>query len=185
MAAEATAQRIIDAFSDCMRAGWFDEITLDEVARRAEVTVRTVIRRFGSKEGLLEAFVGDFVARADMKRQSPPGDVGAAIGRLLDLYEEWGDSVVRNLAQEPRHPALKPLLDRGRREHRRTTASVYALWLDKLAGARRRRGLDALVAATDVYLWQLLRRDMGRSRDEVKSVMQLLVGAVLAGAAAA
>lgn len=184
-AAEATAQRIVGAFSDCMKAGWFDEITLEAVARRAGVTVRTVIRRFGGKEGLLEAFVEDFVARAGERRRSPAGDVAAAIGRVLDLYEAWGDSVVRNLAQEPRHPALKPLLDLGRDDHRRTTAAAYAPWLDRLPRPQRRRTLDALVAATDVYLWQLLRRDMGRSRQETEMVIRMLVDAALAAAGSA
>jgi AcrR family transcriptional regulator len=179
-AAEETAQKIIDAFAACMRSGWFDEITLDEVAGRAGVTERTVFRRFGGKDGLLEAFVADFVARANLKREAAPGKVGAAIAHLVDLYEEWGDSVIRNLAQESRHPALKPLLDAGRSEHRAATAATYAHWLDRLAEGRRREALDTLVAATDIYLWKLWRRDMGRSRREVEAMMLILVGAVLA-----
>ena len=183
VAAEATARRIVDAFSDCMQQQWFDEITLEEVARRAGVTVRTVIRRFGGKEGLLQSFIEAFVPQADRRRDSTPGDVAAAVGRVLDLYEEWGDLFVRNLAQEPRHPALKPMLDVGRREHRRTTAAAYAPWLDRLTAAERRRTLDALVAATDIYLWHLLRRDMGRSRAEVEGILRLLVDGALAQAA--
>jgi AcrR family transcriptional regulator len=184
-AAEATAERIVEAFSDCMKAGWFDEITLEDVAGRAGVTVRTVIRRFGGKDGLLEAFVADFIANSGRQRESAPGDVAAAVGRVLDLYEAWGDSVLRNLAQESRHPALKPLLDLGRDDHRRTTAAAYAPWLQRLREPRRRRTLDALVAATDVYLWQVLRRDMGRSRQETEIVIRMLVEATLAVTASA
>src|ERR1700742_4822828 len=114
-AAEATALRIIEAFNACMRSQWFDEITLEEVARLAGVTVRTVIRRYGSKDGLLKAFVEDFVPSVGLSRDTPPGNVAAAIARLVDVYEAWGDSVIRNLAQEQRHPALKPLLALGRR----------------------------------------------------------------------
>jgi AcrR family transcriptional regulator len=105
-AAEETARQILASFSDCMRSQWFDEITLEGVAEKAGVSVRTVIRRFGGKEGLLEAFVDDFIPSIGVDRATTPGDVVAAIDRLVQVYETWGDSVIRNLAQEPRHPAL-------------------------------------------------------------------------------
>ena len=181
-AAEATAERIVEAFAARMREEWLDEITLEAVARQAGVTVRTVIRRFGGKEGLLQAFADRFIPQANRRRESAPGDVAAAVARVLDLYEDWGDGFVRLLAQEARHPALKPLLERGRREHRATTAAAYAPWLDRLPEPRRRRTLDALVAATDLYLWQLLRRDLARSRSETEIVMGQLVRAVLGDA---
>jgi AcrR family transcriptional regulator len=183
-AAEATARHILETFNGCMRSQWFDEVTLDEVARRAGVNVRTVIRRYGSKEGLLKCFAEDFVPTVAVERETPPGDIAAAVGRLVEVYETWGDSVIRNLAQEPRHPALKPLMDLGRGRHRAITAQTYAPWLERLAEPERQRTLDALVAATDVYVWKLVRRDMGRSREETSALLQQLVGAVLAQAAA-
>ncbi|MGX7874067.1 TetR/AcrR family transcriptional regulator [Mesorhizobium sp. ORM6] len=179
-AAEETARRILAAFSDSMRVHWFDEVTLEDVAGRAGVNVRTVIRRFGGKDGLLEAFVDDFIPSVAVDRETPPGDAAAAIDRLANIYETWGDSVIRNLAQEPRHPALKRLLDLGRGRHRAITAATYAPWLDRLPPPERARMLDALVAATDVYVWKLARRDMGRSRSEAAQIMRLLVDAVLA-----
>jgi AcrR family transcriptional regulator len=181
-AAEETARQILAAFSDSLRTRWFDEVTLEEVADRAGVHVRTVIRRFGGKEGLLEAFVDDFIPSIAIDRETPPGDVAAAIDRLIDIYETWGDSVIRNLAQEHRHPALKRLLDLGRERHRAITAETYASWLDRLAPPDRLRTLDALVAATDVYVWKLARRDMGRSRADVAKIVHALVCAVLAQA---
>jgi AcrR family transcriptional regulator len=183
-AAEATARRIADAFSERMRNHWFDELTLEDVAARAGVTTRTVIRRFGGKEGLLKTFGEAFIPTVGVSRATAPGDVGAAINRLVEVYEAWGDSVVRNLAQEERHPALKPLLDRGRAAHRAITEANYAPWLKRLAEPDRRRTLDALVAATDVYVWKLTRRDMGRSREETVILLRRLVDAVLAQASA-
>ncbi len=162
-----------------MRRQWFDEVTLEEVAGRAGVSVRTVIRRFGGKDGLLEAFVDDFIPSIAIDRTTPPGDVSAAIDRLMEVYETWGDSVIRNLAQESRHPPLKRLLDLGRERHRTITAATYAHWLDRLARPDRARTLDALVAATDVYVWKLARRDMARSRAETRRIMGMLVDAVL------
>ncbi|WP_051355339.1 TetR/AcrR family transcriptional regulator [Mesorhizobium erdmanii] len=178
-AAEETARQILAAFSESMRGKWFDEVTLEDVAGRAGVNVRTVIRRFGGKDGLLEAFVDDFIPTVAVDRETPPGDVAAAIDRLFHIYETWGDSVIRNLAEEPRHPALKRLLDLGRGRHRAITAATYAPWLERLPPPDRMRTLDALVAATDVYVWKLARRDMGRSRGEATQIMLTLVRAVL------
>ena len=183
-AAEATGRRIIQAFSDLLHSQWYDQVTLEEVARLARVTVRTVIRRFGGKDGLLEAFVEQFVPSAAVSRDTPPGDVDAAVGRAAKVYEVFGDSVVRNRAQEQRHAALKRLLDRDRAGHRMATAQAYAPWLERLAEPERRRVLDALVVATDVYTWKVVRRDMGRSRDETAILLRLLVDAVLGRASA-
>jgi AcrR family transcriptional regulator len=182
-AAEETGRQILDAFGECMRNRWFDEVTLEEVADRAGVNVRTVIRRFGGKEGLLEAFVDDFIPSVAIDRATPPGDIAAAIDRLVEIYETWGDSVIRNLAQEPRHPALKRLLDLGRERHREITAATYTRWLDPLPRSVRMRTLDALVAASDVYIWKLARRDMARSRAETTEILRTLVDAILAQAA--
>ena len=181
-AAHATRREILNAFSACMQTGWFDESTLDEVAERAGVNVRTVIRAFGGKDGLLQHFVDHFSAPIREQRRTPAQDPRAAVEALFEIYEVWGDSVIRNLAQEPRHPALSILLDHGRTNHRRITEETYARWLDPLSGDDRQLTLDALVAATDIYVWKLARRDMRRSREECLELLCRLVDAVLAQA---
>ena len=66
-AAEETGIRIVEAFMARMEDCWFEEIRLEDVASDAGVTVQTVIRRFGGKDGLLEAIV---VERAAHERVS-------------------------------------------------------------------------------------------------------------------
>lgn len=179
-AAAETGRRIIDAFAVCAGDRWFDEITLQEVAARAGVTVQSVIRRFGSKEGLIKAMVEEFGPDISADFSSTPGDIDAAISRLFAGYERVGDGVMRNLAQEKRVPALQPLLDFGRKEHRRITAEQFAPYLEQLQGTEQRDALDALVIAADIYTWKLLRRDMGRSVADSKRAVKRLIEAVLA-----
>ena len=71
--------------------------------------------------------------------------------------------------------------DEARALHQRWIASVFA---GDLPGGRsaRRRAVNALHAATDVYTWKLLRRDLGLSRRETESTMADLVAGVLRGA---
>jgi AcrR family transcriptional regulator len=179
-AADATARRILDAFGDFVKERWFEEITLDEVAERAEVTVRTVVRRFHSKAGLFAAFFEHVAPQVRLQRAVEAGDIDGALDRVLQVYEEMGDSVIRHLAQEPRYPALRTLLEGGRREHRAITAASFAPFLQPLGAGDQRRVLDALIVATDVYTWKLLRRDMGRSLRETRSVMLHLIKSALA-----
>lgn len=179
-AAEATGQRIIDAFLARLMLHWFDEITLDAVAADANVTVQTVVRRFGGKEGLLRDAVETLANRIDERRASPAGDLDRAIVKLIEDYETTGDTVIRLLALEQRHPPLGPFLQYGRSRHRRWASEVFAETLGKLDAAAHARALDALVIATDVYVWKLLRRDMGHSVTASTKAMKGLVRALIA-----
>lgn len=181
--AAATGRRILDAFGARLHTGWMDEITLDEVARAAGVSVQTVIRRFGGKEGLLlaaaEQMTGEVAARREV-----PGDRGGSsyLSAVFDDYEVSGRLILRLLAQEERWPALKPVLDSGRVTHRELTARHYRRWLDPLDPEARKRLVAGLVTLTDVYTWRLLRLDQGLSRDSAIELVQGLVTALLESA---
>ena len=179
-AADQTRQRIVDAFIACAGERWFDEITLEEIARRASVNVRTVIRQFGGKEGLVEGFVEYRLPELSARRAAAPGDVDGYVERLFELYEDLGDVSVRLLAQEHRYPILAPLLKAGRDAHRDITAAAFEPWLARLPRAKRAQALDALVAASDVYIWKLFRRDMAQERAAAKATMRLMLDAILA-----
>ncbi len=50
-----------------------------------------------------------------------------------------------------------------------------------LTGGARRRRVDLLVVATDVYAWKLLRRDRGHSARATASAIAELVAALYPG----
>lgn len=179
LAAEATGLRILDAFLKRIEAQWFEEITLDVIAREAGVTVQTVVRRFGSKAGLLEAARDHLHNAVQVRRAVRPGDVARTVTVLAEDYEAVGDLVLRLLGQEERHPILKPVVDQGRRGHRDWLATVFVQALARLTPARREAVLDALVVATDIYVWKLVRRDMGRSVSAFKTIVKTLLNAAL------
>lgn len=168
-AAEELRQRVATAFYELLLLRWVDEITLDDVAASAGTTRQTVIRLFGGKEGLLEAMAAIVEAQAEPRILLPhDASIQQALQALIAHYEVMGDLVVRLLAQEERHPALHPILERGRREHR----SWVAKWFGgALKGVERERQITRLVVATDVYTWKLLRRDFGNTQKEVTVLM--------------
>ena len=179
---ESLRQKIVLAFHDLLLARWIDEITLDEVAASAGTTRQTVIRLFGGKEGVLEAVI-EFVWAKAAPRISLPHDVSrrAAIEAVVRHYEKVGDMTFRLLAQEERHPALRPQLEFGRRAHRAWIAERFAAALEGLNDADRERQITRLVVATDVYTWKLLRRDFGHTQNEVTALIAGMVNGITKG----
>ncbi len=174
-ATEATQRAIVDAFMAFMPTRFIDEITLDEVAQAAGVTVQTVIRHFGGKAGLMKGAMNRLEELVHFRRAMPVGDIVRAAAAVVEDYDHTGDMVVRWLAQEPRQPLLKEALARGRQGHREWVGQVFAPWLDGLGARARDDRLNGLVVATDVYTWQILRRDMALDRERVIATIASLI----------
>lgn len=178
--AAATRQRILEVTRDLFTAT--SAFTLDEVARRAGTSVQTVLRAFGSKERLVVAAIGtireDAPARGEVPTSMPD-----AIDQLFDDYEEIGDRVIRLLSEEDRVPEFAAVAETGRAQHREWVETAFAPRLYTLPSRERRDATTALVAATDVYVWKLLRRDLGLDRSAAQTAVTRLVRGALSTAA--
>ncbi|GAB3653477.1 hypothetical protein GCM10027596_03960 [Nocardioides korecus] len=172
-----TRTRLMRATFELSHDHLMRDITLEAVAGRAGVSVQTLLRQFGSRDGLLEA-TREF-ARAEIReeRQTPVGDVEAAVRVVVDHYEVRGDLVLLLLAQESTDAMVRSITGSGREVHRTWVREVFAPYLDEDDGTR----LDLLVVATDLFTWKLLRRDRRHSRAVTEARMRTLVAAVLAG----
>lgn len=173
--AAQTGERIIDAAVEMFFEEPARTISLDEVARRAGVTVQTVFRRFGGREGLLTAAAQREAERVRDERNVAPDDLDGAVRVLIAHYERTGDRVLRMLAEESRSAALKEIVDQGRRMHRDWCEAAFASALAGLNGAARARRLAQLVAVCDVYTWMLLRRQGGLSRHQTALALRGLL----------
>ncbi len=173
-----TRRRIVLAFSEYAQTRWLDDITLDEVAARAGVTVRTVIRQFGGKEGLVAAIPNN-LRETEAHAGMTVTDLDSALDEILKRHEERGDATLRALAQEIRHPILSTALASDRAAHLAMVAEIFSPWLARFSPDTRQTMIDALVIATDVYAWKRLRRDMGRTQGETRAVVRGLVNSIL------
>ena len=181
-ATAATGERILDAAVEAFWELPADRFSLEEVAQRAGVSVQTVIRRFGGRDGLLAAAGKRETERVSRHRdEAPAGDVKGAVRVLVDHYEKLGDRVLKMLAEEDRVPGLRELADRGRSLHRQWCARVFAPTLAGRAGVERRRRLAQLAAICDVYSWKLLRRDSGLSRRQTELALVELLQPIMEG----
>jgi AcrR family transcriptional regulator len=175
-ATEATRERILEAAAEAFDELPFDEITLAWVAERAGVSVQTVLRHFESKDGLFLASLMHGGAKMAASRElQPVGSVEDVVDSLVDHYEQFGDRILRTLAQEDRIPTLRMLTDLGRQFHVEWCEGAFAPALKGLRGAKRKRRIAQFVTATDIYVWKLLRRDRGLSPAQTKLTMRELL----------
>jgi len=173
--AKATRTRILDAVEACFDTMPYDEITLALIAERSGVTVQTILRRFGNRQGLFMASLVHTGARMRRDREAPIGDVVEAVDILIDHYDEFGDHILQLLAQEKRSRVFGAVTEVGRKYHARWCRKVFAPALEGLRGAERRRRVAQLAAVTDIYVWKILRRDRGLSGEQTKQAMRELI----------
>lgn len=178
--AAQTRARILRAVIDAAQEKLTLEIRLDDVARRAETTVQTVLRHFGSREKLLDAAIVAGAADIAAERAVDSGDVDSGFRRLLDHYETRGDFVTRMVAQEDTDARIRTITEQGRHQHRDWVAGLFAAELAKRPEPARTALHDLLVVTTDLATWRLLRRDRGLDRDTTEARMRALTAAVLA-----
>lgn len=180
-AKQETHQRILQAGAALIWEKVSTEITLDEVAERSGVSVQTVLRHFGTRDGLLAA-VEEYLRREIVaERETPAGDVQRAVRVLFDHYELRGDLLLRLLGQEFWDERIRAGMDLGRRTHREWVVHVFAPQLEACPAIEREELTDLLVVATDLYTWKLLRRDRPLDREQAQRRVERLIAAILAG----
>jgi AcrR family transcriptional regulator len=168
-----------------LASGWrhfserpFEGVRLADVAADAGVSVQTLHTHFGTKDALFVAAWGWKMTPEGARRDDAAiGDVRTAVRVLYDSYDLDGDAVLRLLAQEERIPAVREMADAGRRWHRGWVERTFDPLLDGVSGPERERRLVALVVATDLLVWKLLRREMGLGRQTAEQIVTEMVTA--------
>ncbi len=175
--AARTREEILDAVIALSRERLSLEIVLADVAERAGVSVQTVLRQFGSRQGLFEQAQARRVAQVRAERKTPVGDAAAAVSTIVAFYDRLGQWSLRLQGQEHSDRLSRQTVELGRRVHREWVEEVFD---PQLSGRRDRAELvDLLVVATDLLTWKILRRDGGMDRPTTCKRMLRLVQAVL------
>ena len=172
-----TRRRIMEALFELGRERMFPDISLDDVAAAAGVSVQTILRHFQSRAGLTEATMDHAIATVTEERHAPVGDIDAAVAVIVGHYEDRGRTALLMLAQEPSDPQVAELTRRGRLMHRVWVTDVFAPFVEP-----RDPLIDLLVVATDVYTWKLLRIDRRLSRAKTEQLILRMVTSLLATA---
>ena len=179
-AAEANTERILEAGLALFAELPFNQITLAAVAARAGVGLQTLIRRVGTKDGLVRA-VNTWVAQQVGEERGEPttSDPHEVAARIARQYERWGDVIDRNLRQQDASPALAENAQAGRDAHRRWIETAFAAELAERGPDERHDLLGRLAAVCGVEFWLVLRRDQGLSARAAQTAIADLITACL------
>lgn len=179
--AAQTTDRIVTSTERLLASGPLADVTLPAIAEGAGVTVQTVLRHMASRDGCLDAVAQRVAKRVEAQRGATlPGDVDGAISSLVAHYEAEGRLVLNLLAQEhDGEPVAREGVERGRSYHRDWVRRAFGIARGRADPAADRALVDALVAATDLYVWKLLRLDLRRSVEATEATMARLVRGVL------
>ena len=172
-----TTVNIIAATEHLLTVQPLENINLKTIAHRAGTTVQTVLRHMGSRDGCLQAVARKVSERVDQQRgNSRPGNINEAINDLTKHYETDGKLILNLLKQEHSGDGFISLsIQKGRSYHRAWVKRCFSPYLS----GPDKETVDALVAATDIYVWKLLRMDLGRSRNAVQKVITKMVKRIL------
>ena len=177
-AAEATRERILEAAFARFSTDYYEDVTLDAIAADADVTVQTVLRRFGNKESLVRTLAQSVTPQVTAQRdEAPSGDIPQAVANVVDHYEAIGDLVMLLLRQEEQVAPFADATAFGKKYHSGWIDRVFAEWLDQRSIDDRRRLHAQLVATCDTYTWYLLRRQQELSREETElALVEIITG---------
>lgn len=177
-----TQEALLDvALEEVFNDSWHD-VSLESLASRGGVTKQTLLRHFGSKEGLFLQAIARVGAQVMEQRWTvPEGDVRGALDNLIDHYEEWGERSLRIGAWERKRSGVFAKLSKAARMvHYAWVERAFAPWLRDLDDQARARRRAALIAICDVNTWWLLSHDLELPRAEVHATLAAAVEGLLA-----
>ncbi|MFB6340195.1 TetR/AcrR family transcriptional regulator [Saccharicrinis sp. FJH62] len=152
------------------------DITLEMIAKESGVTIRTILRKFGSKEMLLEECVSLDAPDIMHGRETViVGDVDQTLQTLLSNYESMGEAAVRTINLEPELDIARKIGEEGRKKHREWCARMFAPYLPKPDTSHYETDLTAFIACTEIYLWKLMRKDLKMGEEQTLAVFKKMV----------
>jgi AcrR family transcriptional regulator len=166
-----TRAALIEAAREAFLSGPWEQASLESIARSAGVTKQTLLRHFGSKEGLLEKALRSGIAEVEEQRlRAPTNDIAGAVDNLLDHYELRGGPAMRSTNLDLDGP-FPELARTARQFHYDWVEHAFGTWLSAARPAERARLRAALIAICDVQSWWILAHDLGMPRAEVRATL--------------
>jgi AcrR family transcriptional regulator len=185
----AETRRKIIAAAKAMIAETSVAPTVVGVAKRADVSVRSVFQHFHDVESLfvtvMDSIRSDLVTPAFPEASRP---LNARVEDVVKAFAELFDKVVPlrvAAGQFVDHPALVERSQQARNELRAATFEVFAPEFAVLSEQAREELADAIGAALSLDAWIVLRRRDGLSLERAAAVWRLTLSALLAQAVSA
>jgi len=170
---ERTRHALLDAAAEAFFDDRWAKASLNALSATAGVTKQTLLRNFGSKDGLLmQAVMRGAKQVRDQRWSTPTDDVAGAVENLLEHYEAWGERSIRIGAWQTNRPAALAVLSRAARQiHYEWVDHAFARWLEPLDGEAHTNLRAGLIALCDVQTWWILSHHLGLPRAQVHTIL--------------
>lgn len=185
----AETRRKIIAAAKAMIAETSTAPTVVAVAKRADVSVRSVFQHFGDVESLFVTVVDSVRGDLGVPSLTPSSQpLEARIAQVVENLAQIFDKIVPlrvAAGQFAHHPAL---IERGlasKNQLRQATFDVFAREFATLSEPAREELADAIGAALSLEAWIVLRRRDGMSFERATGVWRRTLTALLAHGAQA
>ncbi len=182
--AAETRRKIIEA-AKAMIAETSTAPTVVAVAKRADVSVRSVFQHFGDVESLFVTVMD--AVRQDIALPPPPAASGRSlndrIAATVENFAQVFDKIVPlrvAAGQFAGHPALIERGQQSKQELRAATLETFAPEFAALEEPAREELADAIGAALSLDAWIVLRRRDGLSFERAAAVWRMTLAALLA-----
>jgi len=183
-ARDETRDRILNAARQLLSASSSSELTMDAIARRADVSRLTIYYQFGSRAGLLEALYDHLAARGNMARMAEvfqEKDAARALNKMVGTFVGFWASDAPALRRLRAMAALDSEIGRGvhERDARRPRIASELLARSSAGDARGADGGLQQVAnvvgmLTSFETYDALSRS-GHSDEEIVTLLTTLV----------
>jgi len=183
---QVTRKNIVDATIALQTEG-NTRPSMQQIAERARVSLRTAFQHFPEKHQLTRAVL-DSLTRLTHVDPPPPelaqhSALEARLERFLDIRARHLEALTPHRRASNAMIATSPLLQKHRLKVRKRYRDVVETWfaaeLDRLPAARRQQWLVAIAPLVDWEMWQSLRSYPTRGVVDAKSALKLLLTAAL------
>jgi AcrR family transcriptional regulator len=154
---QETADHLVDAVLDLMAESGIDALTMEAVADRAGVSLRTVYRYFPDRTSLLVAALARHNESVPFVSPTSPEEIGAAYGEVIARFDETPAIVQAVLAARVAGSVRWDARAQRIREIEQALAPVC----DRLPAEEAARATAVIVYLANALAWLSLRDESG------------------------
>lgn len=178
--AALTKQRILLAVRKLFDESRLNDISIQAIAARANVSVQSIYRHFESRDGLIDQFLDEMAVLVEnYPLEAAPGNIYSIVKNLLHYYQENAPLLLRLQMQTDDSPKLSACWAVVQRSHLAWVRANFSVFLESLSRQRQLEMENQLMWLTDVSCWRVYIQELGRSSVEIEQGMVHVLRAVL------
>ena len=175
-----TNQRILAAVKALTLDFWLDEITLFQIAEKANVSIQTLFRHFGSREQLIQHAV-NLISADILSQHAIPDEVSvqSIVSNLNEYYDLNGLFIIRLRSQAARLAEFEEFQVGWQNSHHLWIQNSFAIYLQALTTISQNELADTLFGLTDVHFWYVYYHELRKSRQELNIIWVRILRSLL------